>query len=302
MHPLAQGKHYARINDIDLCYHVHGEGPLVFATSPGWGVGAGYLQRGFEPLLDRFKVVFIDTRGSGGSSWPESDETMGSSNMADDIEALRKHLQLDQIDLLGHSNGGAIAISFAQRYARHCRKLVLVDSQLIGFNAEDAIKNFLVGAATDTRYREAAEFAGLPVPTTDEEFTAWLLKLMPLYFNDPSRHMQTFVDTLDGQVHAAAFHAQNAIDDQPGHAQAPLLSHILAETLVMVGRHDWVCPPIVSQEIAAGIPDARLVIYEDTGHMPWVEEREQFFADLREFLLRGRIAGHWSGEAPATAR
>lgn len=292
MHPLAQGKHVTRINDVDLCYHVQGEGPLLFVTSPGWGIGAGYLQRGFEPLFDRFKVVFIDTRGSGGSSWPESDETMGSDNMADDIEALRKYLQLDQIDLLGHSNGGAIAISFAQRYARHCRKLVAVDSQLIGFNTGDAIKSFLARAATDPRYREAAELAGLPRPTTDEEFTAWLLKLMPLYFNDPSRHLQTFVDTLDGFVHAAAFHAQNAIDGKPGNTQTPLLPHIVAETLVIVGRHDWVCPPIVSEEIAAGIPDAQLVIFEDTGHMPWIEEREQFFAELRGFLLRGRISSH----------
>ena len=60
--------------------------------------------------------MFPEPRGSGGSARPANDDDMSGADMADDIERLRLHLKLKQIDLLGHSNGGTIALAYVERY------------------------------------------------------------------------------------------------------------------------------------------------------------------------------------------
>jgi pimeloyl-ACP methyl ester carboxylesterase len=52
----------------------------------------------------------------------------------------------------------------------------------------------------------------------------------------------------------------------------------------MVGRHDWICPVPVAERLLAGIGNARLVMFEESGHMPWIEEPEKFAARLIQFL------------------
>jgi proline iminopeptidase len=62
------------------------------------------------------------------------------------------------------------------------------------------------------------------------------------------------------------------------------LGEILAPTLVMVGRHDLQTPVGCSQELIDGISGARLVVFERSGHFPFIEEREGFERALNEFL------------------
>jgi proline iminopeptidase len=65
----------------------------------------------------------LDTRGSGGSTRPEDREQMSTAAMANDIDRLRSYLGLDSINLLGHSNGSAIALDYAERYPQRRRRL-----------------------------------------------------------------------------------------------------------------------------------------------------------------------------------
>jgi alpha/beta hydrolase fold len=103
---LSLGSHQAKLADVSLHYVVAGHGPLVLVTSPGWGIGSLYLQRGLVPLEKTFTVVYLDTRGSGGSSRPTDTKQMSMAVMADDIDRFRSYLGLDSIKLMGHSNGG----------------------------------------------------------------------------------------------------------------------------------------------------------------------------------------------------
>ena len=73
---LGLGSHQAKFADVNLHYVVAGRGPLVLVTSPGWGIGSLYLQRGLAPLEKTFTVVYLDTRGSGGSSRPADAKQM----------------------------------------------------------------------------------------------------------------------------------------------------------------------------------------------------------------------------------
>jgi pimeloyl-ACP methyl ester carboxylesterase len=288
---LSSGDHIVNVNGVDLHYHVCGEGPLLFLVSPGWGVGSGYLQRGFNFLRDRFRLVFVDTRGSGLSGRPADHKKMSSNDMADDLEALREYLGLSTIQLLGHSNSGAIALSYAERYKNHVRKLVLVDSQMLGFSAGDNTQAFLNARAEDPRYKAAVlaaigHFSGKAKPiASDAELSSFVAELLPLYLQSPEKNLALAREQLlVEQISLYAFEAQNAADKATGSDQAALLDQVSAATLVMAGRHDWICPVPVAERLHAGIGNARLVMFEDSGHMPWVEEPEKFEAELIQFL------------------
>ncbi len=64
------------------------------------------------------------------------------------------------------------------------------------------------------------------------------------------------------------------------------LGEITVPTLVLVGRHDWVCPPAASQVIADAIPGARLVELSDAGHFGFSETPEPFLRAVRAHIAR----------------
>jgi proline iminopeptidase len=60
--------------------------------------------------------------------------------------------------------------------------------------------------------------------------------------------------------------------------------------LVLAGRHDRTCPVPAAEAMAAGLPDAELVVFEHSGHMTFVEENDAYVGAVRDFLER-RAAG-----------
>lgn len=286
MSNLSPGLHSASLNGVELSYSVSGRGPLLFAVSSGWGVGSGYLAKGLAPLTTHFTLVSITTRGSGGSSRPADESAMGSEAMADDIDHLRRYLGLDAIDLFGHSNGGAIAISYAARYPQACRKLILADSQLIGFSDHEATMAVLGKRAGDPRFAAALEqLSGIAsLAFEDAAITEFLLATFPLYFHDPEANMQKTLETFELPIASWATEKQRISDSQPSAAQIHLLSHVEADTLVLVGQDDFQCPVPTSERIAADIAKSTLIVLDDCGHMPWAEQPQRFFSEIAHFL------------------
>ena len=280
----AAGQYIAELNGVELAYTVIGKGPPLVVVAPGWGIGSHYLQRGLMPLATQSTMIFVDPRGSGGSGRPADADAMSSAVMAEDIHALTQYLKLAPVDLIAHSNGGAIALAFAASHPEACGKLLLVDSQLIGFDASEAIGQILARAKNDPRYRSAAAYVGSPLPRTDDAFAAHLKSLLPLYFHQPRQMLPRFLQTMDGLVSAETFHAQSAADRTAAINQIEMLGRIRASSMVMVGQHDWICPLEVSKRIHSGLLSSVLEIFEFSGHFPWIEEPLRFFRTVKSFL------------------
>jgi pimeloyl-ACP methyl ester carboxylesterase len=62
------------------------------------------------------------------------------------------------------------------------------------------------------------------------------------------------------------------------------LNTIRVPTLVLVGRHDFVCSPMQAQTIHEGIRASKLAVFENSGHLPWLEEPDLFFSTVTNFL------------------
>lgn len=286
---LANGEHDIDLKDIRLHYVVRGQGPTLFVTSPGWGVGSNYLQSSMTPLEQKFTVVYIDTRGSGRSSRPSDRGQMSQGVMADDIDELRELLGLPHIDLLGHSDGGTIAIEYGLRHRQHARKLVLIAPGVLGDREPETTGAFLKLWASDPQYadavREAKESNWDSPDFTDEAFARSLAAVLPLYFADPSRYVPIFMKAhLKGQPSAFAYQAQNEAAQKADRNQAADAGLIEARTLIINGTVDWICPYPIAQRLHASIPDSQLRLYANKGHFPWIEDAPRFFREVTQFL------------------
>jgi proline iminopeptidase len=281
---LSPGAHTATVNGVTFAYFVSGSGPVLIEQSPGWGIGSQYLQHGLLPLEEHFTLVSYDTRASGSSTRPADESQMTTSNMVDDLEALRKFWGLSKINVLGHSHGGAIAIGYAIRYPTHISKLILVDSSIQGFPGDHIHEKEMKAREGDPRFTTAlAEERSTAAPKTDEEMKESLARAMPLYFSDPGKNMPAFAQGLS-QAPSAWVNAKMVFLDSSFNEEGQM-HRIHADTLILVGRDDWVAGPAYSEKIHAEIPHSQLQILDKTGHFPWAEDAApQFFAAIENFM------------------
>lgn len=117
---------------------------------------------------------------------------------------------------------------------------------------------------------------------SDEELRQGWSLIAPLYFKN-------FDETVFKRLYDNVIMRVEG-DPREGELQAynvtPRLGEIDIPTLVLVGRHDFVCPPSQAHIMHDGIPGAELVIFEDSGHFPWVEEPDLFFDTVRDWIKR----------------
>lgn len=280
---LAVGEHSADLGGIHFWYRVAGKGPVMVVQAPGWGAGSEYLQNGFAQLEKDFTVIYYDPRGSARSSRPSDPKLMATDDMIDDLERLRGYWGLNAITVMGHSNGGAIALGYAILHPEMVHKLILVDACTEDHDFRAEREREIAVRKDDPRFKDAiATITGNNDPKTDEEFDAYLKKLLPLYFYDPASGLPRFAKTDTALPSVWAYHAVGATG-RPVTKQESLLDHVKAQTLVLVGHDDWICPVTEGQRLNKGIVNSRLVILDKSGHFPWIEAEKPFFAEVVQF-------------------
>lgn len=283
---LAAGEHFADLGDVRLWYKVAGKGPYLVVSSVNWGAGTGYLQHpeGISPLERDFTLIYVNSRGTPPSSRPADATQMSTSIMVDDLERLRRYWNLPTLDLTGHSGGAMIALGYAERYPAQTCRLILLDGIPLDDYPSPRTKEILDSWRMDPRYEQAiAREKGSVDPPTDAGFAQYLGDILPLYFHYPARFLPVFKQTLSYQPSYWVARHNGKADEVPM-PQSKQLGRVTAKTLIIVGRYDFVCPVESSEQMARGIAGSKLVIFEQTGHMPWIEERDRFFKVVRDFM------------------
>ena len=284
---LTAGEHRANLGDVTLWYRVAGRGPYLVVSSTNWGGGSGYLQhpKGIAPLEQHFTVIYLNSRGTPPSTRPADPARMSSSLMVDDIERMRRYWGLETLDLIGHSGGGMLVLGYAERYPARTRKLVLLDAEVMDIFPSPRMREIIDGWRADPRYTAAAtRFDNEDIPPTDEGFTQYLGEILPLYFRDPEKNLPILAETLSYKLDYWVYEHNSAADQLAPMSQSKQLRRVTAKTLIIVGRADFICPVEMSETIARGIRRSKLVVFERTGHLPWIEEREKFFEVMFAFL------------------
>jgi len=280
----------AHVNGVDLFFDVEGsslmpEGPTMVEQQPcfilhgGPGMDHSYFRPWLSPLTDKLQLIYVDHRGNGRSQrLPNEQYTI--EHMADDLEQLRLYLGLERPIVLGNSFGGMLAQVYATRYPESYSRLVLVSTTpSYDFFAEATA--IAEERATDEQKRVMPSLFEGKV-RTEAEYHQWWEVMLPLYFHHyDSTVGAAMLGRTVGNPEVARYMFDQVI---PHYDVRPLLGTITAPTLVIAGRHDWITPPSQSEEIQRLIPGSEYVVFEKSGHMPFIEEQDDFLDVVRRFL------------------
>jgi proline-specific peptidase len=278
-----RGPRQMRIRDVSLFVDVVGHGQPLLLMHGGPGADHTTLWP-FRQLADRFTLVFYDHRCNGHSTGAPV-TSMTWENLTGDAEALREALGFERWAVLGHSFGGHVALEYALRYPMSLSHLVLLDT---GADSRWARQNAAELAARRGAGPKEVElvrrwFSGDFQP---REWMPILFRLGDLYSSHPSLS-HAMRDLIRGgwrlkmRPEAMIFAGRHLLN---GWSVMNRLGEIVAPTLVVAGRDDFIFPPQHQRELAAGIPNARLEIIERAGHNAHSEQTAQVMKAVTDFL------------------
>jgi proline iminopeptidase len=269
------------INDCELNVEVMGpqDGPVLIAHHGGGGIGSLAEPKGtFGPLSDRFRVVVFDARGCGHS---EGVPPYSHAQWAADVDGLRQWIGADKVVVAGGSYGGFIALEYAVAYPEHVQAIVLRDTSADATNLELAYENARNQDRVAINWDNFHRYWSGQI-RDDEDLKARWAEIIPLYDYeyDPVRS----AERVESGIYRHESHNWCFQHNTPNYDLKPQLPSVTVPTLVTVGRRDWVTPVSAAQTIASLMPNAKLVVFEKSGHSPQIEERELFLSTVRDFL------------------
>jgi proline iminopeptidase len=304
---VVPGEYNTVLNGVRLYYRIagqvnHGIPPVVFLHG-----GPGYNSHSFATLAGpqlerRLPMVYLDQRGSGRSERPWN-KAYSIDILVDDIEALRAHLGVPQIGLMGHSFGGTLALEYAARYPKHTWRVVFIDGLSDGpasieswrKRAAEWRPEALAKAVAETRPEtnsggdsacgQAKANQALVNRATGNEGKAFFDSMQ--FRDDKYRAMQDEVDARTGLQNTGEL--SNALWSA-GLAcyRFAAFDKVTMPVLVIGGRYDGAIGIASIRKLEASLPRATFVEYEKSAHFPYLEERERFVSDVTRFLTAKR--------------
>jgi pimeloyl-ACP methyl ester carboxylesterase/AraC-like DNA-binding protein len=261
-----------------LAFSAVGEGPpLVKAAnwlnhlqndwkSPVW-------RHWLQHLTSGHCLVRYDERGTGMSDWDSPE--LSFEAFVDDLESVVDYLGLEQFDLLGISQGAAVAIAYAVRHPQRVRRMVICGGYACGWAVrgepgEVARREALIAltetgwGADNPAYRQI--FTNLYIPEGNARQVEWFTEVQKVTASPANAaRIQRVLSKIDVR---------------------DLLPKVTTPTLVMHARDDQVVPFLAGEELARQIPGAAFVPLEGENHILLETEPawEQFTTAVSEFL------------------
>jgi proline-specific peptidase len=268
-----------------------GDGPLpLFVLHGGPGMDHTMFGRHLDGLADTCRLLFVDQRSQGRSD-PASSERWTLSEMAADVERLADTLGLERYGVLGHSFGAFVALQHAVDFSGRPAASIISAGVPDASFLEAVQRNLDAFEPVELREQVANSWAREAHAHTQEDCLSILSDQLPFHFRNP---LDPRIDAMRAELgdavyspdvlRAAAASEYGAIDVRE---RLPSVSH---PVLVLAGRHDRTCSVAGAEAIAEGVPDAELVVFEDSGHMPFIEERDKYVATVGDFITRRALS------------
>jgi proline iminopeptidase len=303
---------YASVNGTRTFFDVDGartvwddntevERPIMVLLPGGPGSSHMHYKReraGFNRFKSSFQMIYIDWRGAGRSD-PVPTETMTLAQNADDVEAIRKLLGIEQWVVLGASGGGAWALTYAAAYPEAVSHLIVLHSparsDIFADTAESIARR--AGLTDETAINLYRRFVGGDLTEPVEEWAKPLrntiLQVQNTTYVDPDKHPEVVEarkrayesqpeESLLKEYDASRWYLR---DFAKSYRVADIGNRIICPTLIITGETDPVATPLHSEEIHKAVTGSELFIHPG-GHMPHGDEQGPFFERIEDFLIR----------------
>ncbi|HEX5178766.1 MAG TPA: alpha/beta fold hydrolase [Gemmatimonadaceae bacterium] len=257
--------------------------PRLLVLHGGPGASHDYLLPQMLELADRYQLVFYDQRGSGQSRTTDQAPVTWRAHV-DDLARLVPELGLEPLSLIGYSWGGLLALLYAIEAYRGTgprpARMVVIDPAPISRPLRDSFEaEFARRQASDTVAKLRQQLAASGLRERDPE--AYRQRAFELsvagYFGTVERARALTPFRVIARIQKSVWSSLGDYDLRNG------LTTVQCPTLVIHGRLDPI-PLESSEEAARALPNARLVVLDESGHVPYVEAPDALFAAIRRFL------------------
>jgi len=264
-----------------------GDATPLLMLHGGPGAGSDYIAPLGEALAADRPVVFWDQLGCGRSDAPDDTSLWTLDRFVAEVDAVRDALGLDRIHLFGQSWGGWLAIEYMTRGTTGVGRLVLASTSASTREFTDAAR-LLIEALPEPHRTVLVEGGARGAYDTP----AYAVAMMEFYRRHLCRMdpwpaaLQASIANLDDNAVYAYMNGPTEFDvigTLTTWDRTADLGRIDVPTLITVGRHDEI-PPSCAETLRAGIPGARVVVLERSGHISHLEEPETYLRAVREFL------------------
>jgi proline iminopeptidase len=271
---------------IDLFYKVVGSasGAYVLVLSGGPGEDIHSMQGIADELSKKYRCIMWEQRGTGRSKLPRYDaSTINLNAYMEDIEALRKHLHADKFIVVGNSWGMILGLAYAGTHPDAVRAVVTIGSGPITYEylgvfsdnqnmrlgpCEIEVRDFWRDPSREAADHDRAAFQRLRAATV-------------AYFYDRKKALQMAMELdpkdYNFRVPPAFLNAEGKYDIRPK------LGTITAPVLLLQGRQDLAGEANIC-EAHSLIKNSTLAFIDKCGHMPWLEQPEQTWKIVDDFL------------------
>ncbi|MGW9478563.1 alpha/beta fold hydrolase [Saccharomonospora azurea] len=229
----------------------------------------------WRPQVERltsegFRVIAPDLRGYGTSRIDASTLVTPFEQHTLDLDVLLDHLRIDTFVLGGLSMGGQLALDSQRRFGRRVDALVLAATSA---RADTAAQRRERWATAERLSREG--MGALPEELLPRMMSAHSIRTLPATV----KHVRRMMHATSAAGAAAAVRGRADRRDYVAE-----LGDIAPPTLVVVGTEDTYTPVAEADLLHQRIPDARLVVLDEVGHLPNLEREADFNDHLVTFL------------------
>lgn len=229
------------------------------------------------------ELILHDLRGTGSSAIPNSLDTYRGESLVSDVEALRHHLGLDRVDVLGHSASTNLALRYATTHPDRVRRLVLVTPSLTtwGRPVDPGVREQIAGQRSGEAWFPMA-FAALQRLLAGSGGGEDVEAIAPFLYGRWDGRAREHHGRRDAQLNrdAAAVYAAADVDDAD--LLGRRLSEVACPVLLVAGGLDLNSP--ADAELAGLFRQGSLVVHPRTGHFPWLDDPAEFTSAVDEFL------------------
>ncbi len=257
-----------------MSYEEQGEGPALVMIS-GLSATRAFFREAVRDLSADHRVITVELPGHGDT--PAGDRPASVQRAADDLAAMLDELDLREVTLLGWSLGATVAYRYLEQVgADRVARLVSVE-QTPRLTVTEDWPHAAFGGLDDEGAQQLKSTLG-------DDFAGFADNLVRSSFAAGSEPAKDVVDTLIAAASGCDSDAVAALlGDAVSQDWRSRMAGITVPTLLVHGARSQVYPTPVGDWLAGQVPGSRLEVFEDSGHLPFVEETERFTKTVREF-------------------
>ncbi len=258
--------------------------PIVFVHG-GPGLEHSYFLPHVADMAKTNTLVFYDQRANGRSGIGDT-TAFTLDQFVEDLDAVRQHIKADKVHLLGHSWGGLIAMNYALKHQDKLHSLILMNT-----NAASAAVQEAAGQRLQARFTPADQEAQAALfqteafqkrePAALNEF--FRLSFKHAFFDSEKTTDLAFYFDEHFAEKSAALGRLRADSTLPVYDLHENLGSLQIPTLIVHTTHD----PLSLEDVSLidhAIPGSKLVVIENSGHFPFIEQYEDFSRHIQDFL------------------